>query len=398
LRLQWAASTDNVAVTGYQVYLNGSRLHNVPGTQTTLGDLAPATRYTLHVYAVDGAGNVSAASAPLVVHTLAAKALVQYDFTAGDTLAAKDGWRFHSTWPLTPVPGTDARGLPFTYQGTADGVYPNNAEMRFDMPPQDALWLRVRMHQPSNYVMRHNTQLKVANAFDAGWRPGDVLVAHDGISKGTISSIQADAVFVRWAEKAAYDIWGSSTSLRTIRNTTRNTALTSTGKTVWGGQKIMALWVDGYSQHGTGPTVILGALSDWTFGTTKDVFLTADYRGSGPLDGTRSHGGGPASGPLFKLAHAGKYVDLAVHVRFSSQQRAKDAVIQTWVRMEGEPAYTLRHDIRNADMDRPLNLVGDQQKWQRGYLMGWSNVGYDQETTIHISRIEVFSSKPSDLP
>lgn len=324
---------------------------------------------------------------------------VLYDFTAGDTLAAKNGWRFHENWALAAVPGSQAVGLPFAYQATADGVYPNNAEMRFDMPPQDALWLRVRLHQPANYEMRHNTQIAVANAAAAGWKVGDTVVAHDGVSTGLISSIASNHVFVRWAEKSAYDIWGSSSALRTIRNTVNNTTLPSTGKTVWGGDKIMALWVDQYSQSGSGPTVILGALSDWTFGNSKDAVLTAGYRNSGsPSDTTRTNIGGIPGGKLFTQAHRGRYLDLAVHVRYASQAGAKDGLLQTWVRYEGESSFTLRHDIRNADLDRPTNLAGDQQKWQRGYLMGYSNTGYDTPTTFHISRLELFASKPADLP
>ncbi|MFN7152226.1 MAG: fibronectin type III domain-containing protein [Acidovorax sp.] len=395
VQLKWAASTDNVAVTGYRIYRDGSQVATATTTQYTATGLSPSTSYTFHVVAVDAAGNLSRASTSATATTPGTQAIVDYDFSRGDTLAAKNGWRFHSNWALSPVPGANAMGLPFTYQGTADGVYPNNAEMRFDMPAQSALWLRVRLHEPTNYVHRHNTSIDVANAAAAGWRVGDQLLAHDGVSKGTISSITPTSVFVRWAEKSAYDIWGNSSAIRTIRNTTNNTALNSTRKSVWDGSKIMALWVDGYSQAGTGPTVILGLNSDWTFGSSKDPLLTAGYTATAGT--SRTSVGGITGGKLFTAAHRGKYLDLAVHVRFSSQPRAKDGVIQTWVRYEGEAAYTLRHNIRNADMDRPLNLAGDRQLWQKGYLMGWSNVGFDEETTFHISKIEVFGQQPADL-
>ncbi len=316
-----------------------------------------------------------------------------------DSLATKDGWRFHSTWPLSAVPGTSSIGLPFTYNATPDGVYPNNAEMRFDMPPVDEIWLRVRLHEPANYVMRHNTEIKVANAFAAGWRVGDQLLADDGVSRGTISSINTNSVFVRWAEKAGYDIWGSSSAQRFIRNTTRNSTLLSTGKAVWGGDKIMALWADNYSLDGTGPTIILGVNHDWTFGSTKNAIFTVGYRPAGAVgDGSRSGAADIGGGALFTSAYRGKYIDLAIHVRYSSSPCARNGVIETWLRYEGEGAFTRRHDIRDADIDRPLNLAGDQQKWQRGYLMGYSNNGYDEQTTFHISRIELFRTRPQDLP
>jgi chitodextrinase len=58
--LDWSASTDNVAVTGYRVFRNGSvlvTLGNVTSFQDT--GLNPITTYTYRVRALDAAGNVS---------------------------------------------------------------------------------------------------------------------------------------------------------------------------------------------------------------------------------------------------------------------------------------------------------------------------------------------------
>ncbi|WP_211215920.1 proprotein convertase P-domain-containing protein [Catelliglobosispora koreensis] len=60
--LSWTASTDNVGVTGYDVY-NGSALAtSVAGTSATVTGLSPSTSYTFTVKARDAAGNTSAAS------------------------------------------------------------------------------------------------------------------------------------------------------------------------------------------------------------------------------------------------------------------------------------------------------------------------------------------------
>jgi chitodextrinase len=61
--LSWSASTDNVAVTGYQVIRNGSLLTSL-GNVTAFQDtgLTPATAYTYRVRALDAAGNLSAQS------------------------------------------------------------------------------------------------------------------------------------------------------------------------------------------------------------------------------------------------------------------------------------------------------------------------------------------------
>ncbi|MFC8564500.1 discoidin domain-containing protein [Streptomyces sp. NPDC057245] len=66
IRLTWTASSDDTAVTGYDVYANGTLLTSVPGDVTTYTDTRPAGEtVTYHVRARDAAGNLSADSAPV---------------------------------------------------------------------------------------------------------------------------------------------------------------------------------------------------------------------------------------------------------------------------------------------------------------------------------------------
>jgi chitodextrinase len=57
--LSWSRSTDNVGVTGYDLYSNGARIGSTSGLQYTFGSLACGTSYTLGVEAHDAAGNHS---------------------------------------------------------------------------------------------------------------------------------------------------------------------------------------------------------------------------------------------------------------------------------------------------------------------------------------------------
>lgn len=72
LTLGWTASTDNVAVTGYDIYKNGTLLTTVTTTSYNVTGLTAATAYTFYVKAKDAAGNVSAASSTLSVTTASA--------------------------------------------------------------------------------------------------------------------------------------------------------------------------------------------------------------------------------------------------------------------------------------------------------------------------------------
>ena len=69
--LSWSASTDNVAVTGYNVY-NGANLIGTPSTTNfTVLNLLPLTSYTFTVRAKDAIGNISSQSNSVTITTLA---------------------------------------------------------------------------------------------------------------------------------------------------------------------------------------------------------------------------------------------------------------------------------------------------------------------------------------
>jgi Concanavalin A-like lectin/glucanases superfamily/IPT/TIG domain/Calcineurin-like phosphoesterase/Fibronectin type III domain len=74
VNLVWTASTDNVGVTGYKIYRNGTLLASIPANPASYSDggLTPGTSYTYQVSAVDAAGNESALSAPVTATTPAA--------------------------------------------------------------------------------------------------------------------------------------------------------------------------------------------------------------------------------------------------------------------------------------------------------------------------------------
>src|SRR2546422_291567 len=68
--LSWSPATDNVGVTGYRVYRNGTLSASPTGTSASITGLLASTLYSFTVSAFDAAGNVSALSAPRSVTTL----------------------------------------------------------------------------------------------------------------------------------------------------------------------------------------------------------------------------------------------------------------------------------------------------------------------------------------
>jgi chitodextrinase len=87
--LSWSASTDNVGVTGYDVYRGGTFAGSATSTSYTATGLSAATAYTFTVRAKDAAGNQSAASSGVTVTT--------------------DAGTAPTTATLTPVADTDTQ-------------------------------------------------------------------------------------------------------------------------------------------------------------------------------------------------------------------------------------------------------------------------------------------------
>ena len=67
--LAWSAATDNIGVTGYNVYVNNVLKSTVTTLNTVVTGLTAATSYTFTVRAKDAAGNLSATSNSLTVVT-----------------------------------------------------------------------------------------------------------------------------------------------------------------------------------------------------------------------------------------------------------------------------------------------------------------------------------------
>src|SRR5690606_26568766 len=69
--LAWSGATDNVGVTGYDVYRNGAFLASTTATTYAVTGLTASTAYSFYVRAKDAAGNSSANSNTVNVTTLA---------------------------------------------------------------------------------------------------------------------------------------------------------------------------------------------------------------------------------------------------------------------------------------------------------------------------------------
>jgi hypothetical protein len=134
--------------------------------------------------------------------------------------------------------------------------------------------------------------------------------------------------------------------------------------------KWLALWTNKYSTP---------AFTIWS--------LWSDGAGGSDLtwSGTGARGHQDRFKAFIKPADAGRWMQFVARVKLSSAQDQADGIIQAWRRWQEDPAFTLlqsRKDLIIWPSAGPLGFT-------TGYLLGWANSGYDEETEFLIDDFEL---------
>ena len=124
--LSWDASTDNVAVTGYNIYRDDVLVDTSPTNAYADTGLDPATEYEYEVSAFDAASNESARSAPdsasthQAIVTAGLLAEWRFDEGTGQVLTDSTGNGHHGQ--LGSTTGADPEDPTWTAQGLSFGI------------------------------------------------------------------------------------------------------------------------------------------------------------------------------------------------------------------------------------------------------------------------------------
>lgn len=145
--------------------------------------------------------------------------------------------------------------------------------------------------------------------------------------------------------------------------------------------KFFAAWMDDYSSKGNGPTVA------WEFwgaggGSSNLAFHYSD-------GGYTVMGGHKQYTDFISVPDdRGRWMEITIHLKASSSGSSSDGVIELWRRWEDESASQrkLLHRTTSAVLPVPS---GGPNGWAAGYLMGWANAAYSQDTEWLLDRLVV---------
>ena len=240
--LSWTASTDNVAVTGYEISDDGVQIATTTGTRYSDSGLSPDTTHSYSVQAVDASGNVSNASNTVVV--------------------------------ATPDPDTAPPSVPTSLQ--ASGVTGQSATITWAASTDNLGVAGYRVFRngvqvadtaglsySDNGLAPSTTYQYTVAAYDFS---GNVSAQSDALPVTTAAVPVANPAFVQLAEKNA----NSSSSTAT---TNAFSASTTTGDTI-----IVRAWYNSNTQSVTGMSDTAGDTYSLAVGPTTGTGMLAGWR------------------------------------------------------------------------------------------------------------------------
>ncbi len=325
-----------------------------------------------------------------------ARAAIVYDFAAGDTMAdVREGFDWAGDRTVSTADGSTEAGAELAHRATPAPNGDSSSEVRYSFPPTLELYQRIRLQVPPNFEHRTSLRLALAPGTSvAGWELGDVIVGANGVAQGTLLAIASDESRI-WLANAD-DPRIDRSWIGTATNETRGETFEITDRASEGSNnKLWAIWMDGYSARGWGPTVVWEFWPDGEGGSNLAVHWSrGEHNGAG---GHQMHA------PFFVVPEdRGSFFEITTRLVAATDRTSADGVIQLWVRKEGEAEPTLLHDVRDANIAPPVEEPENDtlpRSWANGYLLGWANSGYTERTVFRLSRYEYWGAvRPPDLP
>ncbi|QFG33539.1 hypothetical protein F6476_32295 [Pseudomonas umsongensis] len=142
-RLSWSPSTDNVAVTGYEIWHLQERIDTVPDLQYLITNLNASTTYTLRVYAVDSAGYRSEPNR-VEVTTLASNGPTNLTFERSSDIVGLLNWE-------PPVDSIGVTGYQLSRDRNILGDLPDTYYLFLNLTPGVTHLFEVRANRNGTY-------------------------------------------------------------------------------------------------------------------------------------------------------------------------------------------------------------------------------------------------------
>jgi hypothetical protein len=312
--------------------------------------------------------------------------LVRFDFAGGNTMIAPEINTVGFSWTGTtrPVEASSSGALGMRFRFGPDGpIEDSTSEQNYEFNGQYVeVYERFTVVTPSNFRTRVITVIPMASiANTSAWVVGDTLF-NNASYYGTFEGSSGSNIYIlNGTARGASGAWFNAVITNTTRSTSATSSPGSDGLSV-PNNKFCALWGGAYSTNGTGVVEYTPAYNGFS---NVDGNIPTHQFGQTDTHGTQGNRG--SSGGEFQLLSAGATHEYTVRRRKSSAQGVTDALAEIW--KDGALVY---YDRNGLNFDTTFNF------YERGYLFGWSNSGFKEQTDIYVTKYEFYgANRPNGL-
>lgn len=323
-----------------------------------------------------------------------ANALVVFDFANGDTLDSPSinsiGFAWSGSKPL--VTASNGRtGILFRY-GPDAPFSDSSSELRYELNGQyEETYEKVTIVWPDNF--RHSVVIRatIDGADDiTAWVEGDSIQSGTGATATVFAVVDQYLYLENATSRTSDSAWGSGAVLT---NTTQSLSATSTGRLGDSyNNKLSYQWAGSYSNE---PATSYGMMGfeyqpDYAY---SQIPLRSDLnakvtRAANGTQSTAMLGSSLDKGFIIDPAvDNGQELELVFRRKRGTGLDANDAIAEAWKNA------ALKYGRYNLALWDEINNF-----FERGYLMGWSNSGFKEQTDFVITKYEFYGPhKPSGI-
>jgi chitodextrinase len=354
ISLSWSASTDDVGVTGYRIYRNGTEIATTTDTNYSNNGLVPSTSYTYTVTAYDATGNESAPSTSASATTQDATL-----FNCKDAYISNPDIIFCDGFETGDLSTTNSDG--FSWDGT------NRTSIVTQVPADGPVAI-----YNGNYIYNiHSPTMPDNSVRDWTAKNGDNSLrfrypagANWAEQRFALNRFYPDLWVSYWIRVPANYARGSSS---------RNNKWFDIG---WGVDKNTDYETDGVRIE----------MQDWPGSPSVNINLKIQLRQPSPYGFIDS----PPYANFVTPADSGRWMNVVYELKSGDG----NGIVRLYRRWENESGFTLINEITNAHI---ITGGNNATGWGYGYFMGWANSTYAQETEWLIDDIVFSTSSLLDL-
>ncbi len=332
--------------------------------------------------------NAEANQCNLTVENNSSGQIAAWDFNAGDLPSEATGmviWQ-GDHGGVKSIPNTSLQGIEFTFKAT-DIDKDSSNEWRYTMTsPMPRTWEYLKVYQPTNFYHRSALRIESPIAIDSTqWKVGDRITNLHGV-EAVIAKIDGYYIYVTDYEEMFNKNWGAGQQVLNISN---NASFISEGyRYLVDNNKFSTQWHGKYSNAGmTMETESQTPERGYKLGVSycrPTVNSSESHRGRGTERNQINNG---EKAECFNPDDNGTVVEFVVERIRSTSLTSNDGSYRIW-KKTASTNWQLIFENTNLTVYQPDNYFTD------GYVFGWSNSGFAEDTTFYLTGWELWSVKP----